>query len=589
MKVTRINGPTVIACGMANAQMYEVVYVGDLALVGEVVRLAGDNATIQVYEDTTMLKPGAPVRCTGAPLSVWLGPGLIGNIYDGIQRPLPGIQMRSGAWIRRGEKVEPLDLEKKWPFTSRAEVGQPVAAGQILGEVAETPLVNHRILVPHDIEGTLLALVPNGEFSARDTLAVIETSAGSRNISMLQQWPVRVPRPIRERLRIAEPLITGQRIIDTFFPIGKGGAAAIPGGFGTGKTITQHQLAKWSDADIIVFIGCGERGNEMTEVLREFPDLQDPRTGRPLMERTILIANTSNMPVAAREVSIYTGITLAEYYRDMGKSVAVFADSTSRWAEALRELAARLEEMPAEEGFPATLPTRLAQFYERAGAVTTLGGEHGSVSIVGAVSPPGGDFSEPVTQHTRRFIRCFWALDTELANARHYPSIHWLHSYSEYVEDIAPWWEQRASDWNALRTEALALLQREDRLQQIVKLVGPDVLPDSQRLVLFTAELLKDGFLAQSAFDEKDMFCTPERQVALLRLILLLHRRGAELIQSGAPLARLRSVPSVSQLLRAKSAIGNEELPKLAELQSRLSADLDALSREFPERTAVPA
>jgi V/A-type H+-transporting ATPase subunit A len=578
--VTRISGPTVTASGMAGAQMYEVVQVGELGLVGEVVRLIGDRATIQVYEDTTMLKPGAPVRCTGAPLSVWLGPGLIGNIYDGIQRPLPGIQAHSGAWIRRGEKIDPLDPAKKWPFTPLVKTGDSVSAGQAIGEVAETELVQHHVMMPPEINGTIRSIVAKGEFALRDVVAVVETDAGPREIAMLQQWPVRQPRPIRERLRIVEPLITGQRIIDTFFPIGKGGAAAIPGGFGTGKTITQHQLAKWSDAEIIVFIGCGERGNEMTEVLREFPELKDPRTGRPLMERTILIANTSNMPVAAREVSIYTGITLAEYYRDMGKSVAVFADSTSRWAEALRELAARLEEMPAEEGFPATLPTRLAQFYERGGAVTTLAGERGSVSIVGAVSPPGGDFSEPVTQHTRRFIRCFWALDPELANARHYPSIHWLHSYSEYVADVGAWWEQTAPDWNELRTEALTLLQREDRLQQIAKLVGPDVLPDSQKLILFIAEIFKDGFLTQSAFDEKDMFCSPERQVALLRIILAFYRRGRDLIQAGAPLAKIRSLPSVPQVMRAKSTFGNDEMNKLAELEKRLGEELDALAKE---------
>jgi len=583
--VTRISGPTVTASGMAAAQMYEVVQVGELGLVGEVVRLIGDRATIQVYEDTTMLEPGAPVRCTGVPLSVWLGPGLIGNIYDGIQRPLPGIQTRSGAWIRRGEKVEPLDPAKKWPFAPLVKAGAQIAAGQAIGEVAETELVRHCVMAPPGVSGTVRSIVPEGEYALRETLAVVENGTGPRELSMLQEWPVRVPRPIRERLRIGEPLITGQRIIDTFFPVGKGGAAAIPGGFGTGKTITQHQLAKWSDAEIIVFIGCGERGNEMTEVLREFPELKDPRSGRPLMERTILIANTSNMPVAAREVSIYTGITLAEYYRDMGKSVAVFADSTSRWAEALRELAARLEEMPAEEGFPATLPTRLAQFYERGGAVTTLAGERGSVSIVGAVSPPGGDFSEPVTQHTRRFIRCFWALDTELANARHYPSIHWLRSYSEYVEDVGAWWEKQAPDWSQLRTEALTLLQREDRLQQIVKLVGPDVLPDSQRLILFIAEIFKDGFLTQSAFDEKDMFCTPERQVALLRTILLLYHQGRDLIQAGAPLARLRNLPSVPQLLRAKSAFGNDEMDKFAALGKRLGEELDALAKEFPPKT----
>ncbi len=435
-------------------------------------------------------------------------------------------------------------------------------------------------MVPPDLSGSIVSIVEKGTYTLNDPVAVIKTSTGNREITMLQRWPVRVPRPIRERLRIIEPLITGQRIIDTFFPIGKGGAAAIPGGFGTGKTITQHQLAKWSDAGIIVFIGCGERGNEMTEVLREFPELKDPASGRPLMERTILIANTSNMPVAAREVSIYTGITLAEYYRDMGLSVAVFADSTSRWAEALRELAARLEEMPAEEGFPASLPTRLAQFYERGGAVTTLAGERASVSIVGAVSPPGGDFSEPVTQHTRRFIRCFWALDTELANARHYPSIHWLHSYSEYTEDVGSWWEKEAPDWNELRTEALTLLQREDRLQQIVKLVGPDVLPDTQRLILFVAEIIKDGFLAQSAFDDVDMYCTPQRQVVLLRMILTIYRKGKDLIQRGLPLARIRDMACISQVLRAKTAIGNEELEKLAELEHAVQEELEGLSKQ---------
>jgi V/A-type H+/Na+-transporting ATPase subunit A len=586
--VTRISGPTVTATGLTGVQMYEVVQVGELGLVGEVVRLIADRATIQVYEDTTMLKPGAPVRPTGAPLSVWLGPGLVGNIYDGIQRPLPGIQAHSGAWIQRGEKTAALDTARRWTFEPLVRSGENVIAGQAIGQVMETPLVKHRIMVPPGVSGTVRAIVARGDYTLRDRVAMLETPDGPRDLTMLQTWPVRAPRPIRERLRIVEPLITGQRIIDTFFPIGKGGAAAIPGGFGTGKTITQHQLAKWSDAEIIVFIGCGERGNEMTEVLREFPELKDPRSGRPLMERTILIANTSNMPVAAREVSIYTGITLAEYYRDMGLNVAVFADSTSRWAEALRELAARLEEMPAEEGFPATLPTRLAQFYERGGAVTTLAGQRGSVSIVGAVSPPGGDFSEPVTQHTRRFIRCFWALDTELANARHYPSIHWLHSYSEYVEDVNAWWGKQAPDWGELRTEALTLLQREERLQQIVKLVGSDVLPDTQRLILFIAEIMKDGFLAQSAFDENDMYCTPERQITLLRIILTLYRRGRDLIQTGVPLARLRELACVPQVMRAKSTIGNHEPDKLAELEKRVSDELDALAKEFSRKGQAP-
>jgi len=579
--VSQISGPIVTAVGMHAAQMYEVVHVGSLGLVGEVVRLIGDHATIQVYEDTTMLKPGAPVHCTGAPLSVWLGPGLVGNIYDGIQRPLPGIQARSGAWIRRGEKVDSLNKEKCWTFEPHVKPGEIVTAGQAIGRVVETPLVNHLIMAPPNCSGKIQSVVDKGDYTILERLAVVETETDQRDVTMLQQWPVRVARPIRERLRITEPLITGQRIIDTFFPIGKGGAAAIPGGFGTGKTITQHQLAKWSNADIVVFIGCGERGNEMTEVLREFPELKDPRSGRPLMERTILIANTSNMPVAAREVSIYTGITLAEYYRDMGLSVAVFADSTSRWAEALRELAARLEEMPAEEGFPASLPTRLAQFYERGGAVTTLAGSQASVSIVGAVSPPGGDFSEPVTQHTRRFIRCFWALDTELANARHYPSIHWLHSYSEYVEYVGPWWKRETPDWIELRTEALTLLQREDRLQQIVKLVGPDVLPEGQRLILFIAEIMKDGFLAQSSFDENDMYCTPERQVALLRIILTLYRKGRGLIQGGIPLAQIRSLSCVPQILRAKAVFSNADLDKLMELEQSVKEQTEALAKDY--------
>jgi V/A-type H+/Na+-transporting ATPase subunit A len=579
--VTRVSGPIVTATGMHDASMYEVVQVGELGLVGEIVRLVGDRATIQVYEDTTMLKPGAPIVRTGAPLSVWLGPGLLGNIYDGIQRPLPGIQAHSGAWIARGEKVDPLDTAKRWPFVPVVKAGQAVAAGQTLGEVQESTLVKHKIMVPPEVTGTVKSIVAAGDYAITDIVVVIETADGPKELSMIQKWPVRTPRPIRERLRIGQPLVTGQRIIDTFFPIGKGGTAAIPGGFGTGKTITQHQLAKWSDAEIIVYIGCGERGNEMTEVLREFPEIMDPRSGRPLMERTILIANTSNMPVAAREVSIYTGITLAEYYRDMGMNVAVFADSTSRWAEALRELAARLEEMPAEEGFPASLPTRLAQFYERGGAVRTLADQPGSVSIVGAVSPPGGDFSEPVTQHTRRFIRCFWALDTVLANARHYPSINWLQSYSEYIEDVFMWWEKIAADWNEMRTEAMTVLQREDRLQQIVKLVGPDVLPDTQRLILFISEIFKDGFLTQSAFDDKDAYCSPERQVALLRVILTLYRRGRDLVGAGMPLVRLRELPCVTQVVRAKSFIGNDEMAAMKALEAQVNQELDGLAREY--------
>jgi V/A-type H+-transporting ATPase subunit A len=575
--VTRVSGPVVTATGLRGVRMHELVRVGELGLAGEVVRLLDEDATVQVYEDTTLLRPGARVFPSGAPLSVWLGPGLVGGIFDGIQRPLPAIQARSGAWIRRGERVDPLDPARRWPFVPRASPGQALAAGEVLGEVAETPLVKHLILAPPGVSGTVRSVAGPGEYALRDPVAVLETPTGPLELTLLQRWPVRTPRPIRERLRVTEPLLTGQRVIDTFFPLGKGGCAAVPGGFGTGKTIIQHQLAKWSDADLIVFIGCGERGNEMTEVLREFPKLVDPRSGRSLMERTILIANTSNMPVAAREVSIYTGITLAEYYRDMGLDVAVFADSTSRWAEALRELGARLEEMPAEEGFPSSLPARLAQFYERGGAVRTLGGARGSISIVGAVSPPGGDFSEPVTQHTQRFIRCFWALDTDLANARHYPSIHWLRSYSEYAEEVGPTCERRAPGWGELRAEALALLQRDDRLQQIVKLVGPGALPESQRLILLVAELLKEGYLTQSAYDERDAHCSLERQGLLLRMILSLHRRGRELLQAGVPLERLRALPIFAEVMRAKSTFGDAELQPLLGLEARLREALEAL------------
>lgn len=580
-KVSKVSGPIVTAVGMAAAQMYEVVQVGPEGLIGEVVRLVGDYATIQVYEDTTMLKPGTAVKLTGEPLSVALGPGLIGSIYDGIQRPLPGIQAQSGAWLRRGEKVPPLDMQRKWHFVPQVAVGTAVTPGMTIGAVAESSAVKHLIMVPPGISGKLTTIVPEGDYTLQETIGEIQGTNQQHQLTLVQRWPVRQPRPISKRLRIQEPLVTGQRIVDTLFPIGKGGAAAIPGGFGTGKTITQHQLAKWSDADVIVYIGCGERGNEMTDVLREFPAIRDPKTGQPLMERTILIANTSNMPVAAREASIYTGITLAEYFRDQGYSVAVFADSTSRWAEALRELAARLEEMPAEEGYPATLPTRLAQFYERGGAVTTLAGQRGAISIVGAVSPPGGDFSEPVTQHTQRFIRCFWALDTELANARHYPSINWLTSYSEYVEDVAAWWSHQANDWLELRTEAITVLQREERLQQIVKLVGSDVLPDSQRLILFIAEILKDGFLTQSAFSEKDTYCTPERQMMLLRLIMMLYRRGRAITQAGAPLLKLQQLECVPQIVRAKEAYGNDEIDQLLKLEESVRQQTDSLLAEY--------
>jgi V/A-type H+-transporting ATPase subunit A len=579
--IVRVNGPIVTAEGMMDAAMYEVVEVGEMRLIGEVIRLEGDSAVMQVYENTAGLKPGAPVHRTGSPLSLMLGPGLIGNVYDGIQRPLRAISEKSGAYIRRGEKVSPLDVARRWHFKPTVAAGDRVEAGQIVGTVRETGPVEHRVLVPPGVSGVVKDFAGEGDFTVTDVLFRVSGESGTHEVKLAQRWPAREPRPVVGRGTPNVPLITGMRVVDTFFPLAKGGTAAVPGGFGTGKTIAQHSLAKWSDADIVVYIGCGERGNEMTDVLTSFPELVDPRSGRPLMERTVLIANTSNMPVAAREVSIYTGITIAEYYRDMGYHVAVMADSTSRWAEALRELAARLEEMPAEEGFPANLPSKLAQFYERAGQTDTLSGRPGSISIIGSVSPPGGDFSEPVTQHTRRFIRCYWALDTGLANARHYPAIHWLTSYSEYVDDVRGWWEGLDPEWPRLRQEALDILQREDKLQQIVKLVGPDVLPDQQRLVLFTAELLKNGYLQQSAFDEVDMYCDPRKQVRLLRLILTVQARGEELISRGSTLVRIRQLPVMTEIVRAKSAVRNGDVAALEQLSLRLNDELDALEREF--------
>jgi len=567
------------ASGMLNAQMYESVEVGDERLFGEVIRVSGDRATIQVYEDPSMVKPGVPVYLTGSPFSLLLGPGMMGNIYDGIQRPLPGVAARSGAFIRRGEKVPPLDLQRKWKFAPRVQAGAEVAGGSIIGSVPETEQVEHKIMIPPNVAGTLEHIAPEGEYTVDEVIAAVKTASGLREIKLAQKWAARTPRPFQRREAIVAPLVTGQRVIDTFFPIGRGGTAAIPGGFGTGKTMTQHALAKWSDADIIVYIGCGERGNEMTNVLKEFPELVDPRSGKSLMQRTVLIANTSNMPVAAREVSIYTGITMAEYYRDMGYHVALMADSTSRWAEALRELSGRLEELPAEEGFPAYLATRLAQFYERAGKVRTLAGDEGTVTVIGAVSPPGGDFSEPVTQHTRRFTRCFWALDKDLANARHYPAISWLKSYSEYIEPVQAWWESIDPEWPAMRSRAMEIFQREDRLQQIVKLVGPDVLPDSQRLVLFVADLLKNGILQQNAFDEIDRYTPPAKQAAMLRVILQIYDRGQEIVAKGATWQQISSMECIRAVVRAKSSIPNDDTEAMKRLEQQVTNELAALER----------
>lgn len=566
---------------MRGAQMYEVIEVGPRRLIGELIRAVDDVGTIQVYENTSGLRPGQPVYRTGRLLSVTLGPGLMGNIYDGIQRPLREIAESAGAFIPRGEKLPALSTERRWAFTPSVKEGEEVHPGQIIGTLPETPLIEHRVLVPPNCSGTVKKMVAPGDYTVEQEICVVRTPAGDRTLKLAQEWASRMTRPYREREMVSTPLISGLRVIDMFFPIAKGGTAMIPGGFGTGKTMTQHSLAKWCDADIIIYIGCGERGNEMTDVLTSFPELVDPKSGHPLMERTVMIANTSNMPVAAREVSIYTGITLAEYYRDMGYAVGVMADSTSRWAEALRELSGRLEEMPAEEGYPAYLQTRLAQFYERAGSVVTLCGRRGSVSIIGAVSPMGGDFSEPVTQHTRRFVRCFWALDTDLAYSRHYPAIHWLKSYSEYVDDVTEWWEEVSPDWRTLRTKAIDTLQQEDRLQEIVKLVGPDVLPDSQRLILLIAEILRDGFLQQSAYDEVDMFCDPRKQVRLLKIIIDFLERGNHLIERGATLARLRALPCIQQMIRAKSTILNSKPEELDALENLVRSQVDALEKEL--------
>ena len=577
--IIRVNGPIVEARNMDNTGMLEVVEVGDARLIGEVIRVRGGVATIQVYEQTSGLHPGESVYCSGRPLSVCLGPGLLGTIYDGIQRPLDKIARQSGAFIPLGAKTPALDLDKAWHFKPLVKNGDHLEAGQVVGEVQETESVLHRVMVPPHHRGVVSSMVSEGDCTGHDILCELtdELGGGKYDITLFQYWPVRMPRPAMSRLALDAPLLTGLRVIDTFFPLAKGGAAAIPGGFGTGKTMTQQALAKWCEAKIIVYIGCGERGNEMTEVLREFPELVDPRSGRSLMERTILIANTSNMPVAAREVSIYTGITLAEYYRDMGYDVAVMADSTSRWAEALRELSGRLEEMPADEGFPAYLPNRLASFYERAGRVQTLSGGEGTVSVIGAVSPPGGDFSEPVTQHTTRFIRCFWALDRDLANARHYPAISWRNSYSEYLQETAKWWSRIAMTWSEQREILMNVLQEETSLQRIAKLVGPDALPESQRLTLYVAEIIKNAFLQQNSFDEIDMYCSPKKQLWMMSLLATFINRSRELVKNGATLADIRAIPEVDRMNRMKSEIKNDDVAAMSALEERINSALDAI------------
>ncbi len=579
-----INGPVVKVRKATGFMMHEVVKVGDSKLTGEVIGLEGDNATIQVYEETSGLKPGEPVEGTDRLLSVTLGPGLIGKVFDGIQRPLDALRVKSGDFLQRGIVAPPLDLDKKWDVEVEIKEGEEVKEGQVIATVKETPLVEHRIMVPPGISGRAERVKASGKYTIDTTLMYVANEDRKHKIRLYQTWPVRVPRPYKEHLMPDEPLITGQRVIDTFFPISKGGTAGIPGGFGTGKTITQHQLAKWADAHIIVYIGCGERGNEMTEVLEEFPELVDPRSGRPLMERTILIANTSNMPVSAREASIYTGITIAEYFRDMGYNVALMADSTSRWAEALREISGRLEEMPAEEGFPPYLSSRIAEFYERAGKVKCLGPEDkiGSISVIGAVSPPGGDFSEPVTTHTKRFVRCFWALDKSLANARHYPSISWLDSYSEYNTELEGWYAENVNaEFSKLRARAMSLLSEDDNLQQIIKLVGEDVLPDDQKLIVRVAGIIKIGYLQQSAFSDVDSFCEVKKQFEMLRLILMFYNRSSALISKGVAISELLNGDILNTLMRMKENIPNDRLEQFKEIEKELKNFFDSLDKKY--------
>ncbi len=578
-KIIRVAGPVVVADGMKGSEMYEVVRVGEEGLIGEIIGLYGDTATIQVYEETSGIRPGEPVERTGAPLSVMLGPGIISQIYDGIQRPLPEIKESMGDFIKRGASPSPLDLNKKWRFVPKVKEGDEVTGGDIIGTVQETKIIEHRIMVPPDVSGKVEWIAEEGDYTIEEPVAKI----GGKEVKMYQRWPVRKQRPFKSKMDPVELLITGQRVIDTFFPITKGGTAAIPGGFGTGKTVTQHQLAKWSDADVIVYVGCGERGNEMTEVLEDFPKLKDPRTGEPLMNRTVLIANTSNMPVAAREASIYTGITIAEYFRDMGYHVALMADSTSRWAEALREISGRLEEMPGEEGYPAYLASRLAEFYERAGYVELLGSErkYGSVSVVGAVSPPGGDFSEPVTQNTLRIVKVFWALDADLAHKRHFPSINWLRSYSLYLDSVIPWWSKNvAKDWYDLRREAMGILQREAELQEIVQLVGPDALPAREQALLETARSLREDFLQQNAFHEVDTYCPADKQYRMLKLILKFHKLITEAVESGVSIDKVRKL-SVKEDLAYMGRIPNETYKEeFDKIERKMEEEISSLVKE---------
>ena len=559
-----INGPVVTVKNAAAFSMMEMVYVGKERLVGEVIGITSALTTIQCYEETTGLKPGDPVEGTHTQMNLLLGPGILDNIFDGIERPLAEIEKEVGAFINRGSSVSPLDTDREWDVTITAKPGDRLIGGMIYATTPETKLITHKIMVPPGISGQVVEAKSDGKYRLHDVILKIKDDSGSvHELTLCQRWPIRTPRPVAQRLTPTVPLITGQRVIDTLFPVSKGGTAAIPGGFGTGKTMTQHQLAKWCDADIIVYVGCGERGNEMSQVLQEFSELIDPKTGRPMTDRTTLIANTSNMPVAAREASIYTGITLAEYYRDMGYDVAIMADSTSRWAEALREISGRLEEMPAEEGFPAYLPSRLSEFYERAGRADVLSGAQGSVTIIGAVSPQGSDFSEPVTQNTKRFTRCFWALDKALAYARHYPAINWNDSYSEYFTDLDAWYaENYGREFIEYRNRISALLQEENRLMEIVKLVGSDVLPDDQKLTIEIAKIVRVGFLQQNAYHKDDTYVPLEKQKLMMQTILHLYSRAKEVVAQNIPISRISALGLFEKVTKMKYDIPNDQLER---------------------------
>ena len=582
-KIEWISGPAVKASGMAASKMYEVTQVGEEKLVGEVIKLTGDIAFVQVYESTSGLRPGEPVIGTGQPLSTSLGPGMIGTIYDGLQRPLDVIASKAGAFITRGVSANSIPFDRQWDFVPAVKMGDDIEAGTILGSVQETPLIEHRILAPPTTPKSRVKDVSKeGRYRVDEVVATAEDKSGrSQELMLYHRWPVRTPRPIRERLDPEIPLLTGQRVLDSFFPMSKGGTGAIPGAFGTGKTVTLHSVAKWADAKVVFHIGCGERGNEMTEVLVEFPELIDPQSGRPLMERTILIANVSNMPVAAREASIYTGVTMAEYYRDMGYDTVLVADSTSRWAEALREISGRLEEMPAEEGYPSYLASRLAEFYERAGRADILGTPQrtGSITLIGAVSPAGGDFTEPVTSQTIRFVKNFWALDARLAYSRHYPSINWMSSYSGYVDSVSKWWSERVDkEWAKVRADAYSILQREDALKEIVRLLGPEALPDEEKLILDVARMIQIGFLQQNAYDDVDAYCSPQKQFFMMKMFVQYHQEALKALRNGTSLAKIRGMQVVAPMLRAKFAIRSEDLGKLESLSRQMFDEFSSLS-----------